>query len=72
MARLRYMKPVGGLPDPRGLLSLSISNNNRIRRFRRQLELWMEVNIVLTSGTALLYLPKLLTMPAATPAGIIQ
>jgi len=45
MALLRYMKPVDGLPYPRGAL--------RIRRFRRQLEPRTEVNVVLTSGTAL-------------------
>ena len=50
MALLRYMKPIGGLPGPRGSLSSSIPK--RIRRFRRQLELWTEVK-VLTSGTAL-------------------
>ena len=32
-------------------------------RFRRQLEPWMEVNVVLTSGTALPYAPKLLSKP---------
>jgi len=34
-----------------------------MKRFRRQLEPWTEVNVVLTSGTALLYVPKLLSRP---------
>jgi len=51
----------------RGSLSSSIRipkrSRKRIRRFRRQSEQRTEINVFLTSGTALVYVPKLLSIP---------
>ena len=66
MALLCYMKPVGGLPDPRGSLSSSIPTQviaEANKEVQKQLELRAEVKVVLTSCIALLYVQKLLNMP---------
>ncbi len=50
MALLRYMRPIGGLPDPRGSLSTTIPAQaiaKEIERWRRQLGQRLEANVVL-------------------------
>ena len=56
MALLRYMKPVGGLSDPRGSLSSSMPTQaigEANKEVQKAVGTTDEVNVVLTSGTAL-------------------
>ena len=66
MALLRYMKPIGGLPGPREVLSSSIPTQ-AIAEVNKEVQKAVGTadggNMVITSGTALLYVPKLLSMP---------